>query len=54
VDGLANRVCGFAEIEIEHPMRVGDHGSGCLRANRAVVSRTALWVGNKLVTGQRC
>src|ERR1700735_3527811 len=24
--GLANRVRGFAEIEIEHPMRVGNHG----------------------------
>src|SRR6202790_5042180 len=24
--GLADRVRGFAEIEIEHPMRVGNHG----------------------------
>ena len=24
--GLADRVRGFAEIEVEHPMRVGDHG----------------------------
>ena len=35
--GFADRVRGFAEIEIEHPMRVGDHGraasgqiGGCL------------------------
>ena len=26
VHGFANRVRGFAEIEIEHPMRVGNHG----------------------------
>src|ERR1700682_1580980 len=26
MDGLANRVRGFAEIEIEYPIRVGDHG----------------------------
>src|ERR1700710_838041 len=26
IDGLANRIRGFAEIEIEHPVRVGNHG----------------------------
>jgi hypothetical protein len=24
--GLADRIRSFAKIEIEHPMRVGDHG----------------------------
>src|SRR4051795_7937133 len=26
INGLANRVRGLAEIEVEHPIRVGDHG----------------------------
>src|SRR5260370_32917299 len=34
VHGFADRVRSFAEIEIEHPLRVGNHGRG-LRANRA-------------------
>ena len=29
--GFADRVGGLAEIEIEHPMRIGDHGRGGLR-----------------------
>jgi hypothetical protein len=28
VDGFAQRIRGFTEIEIEHPIRVGDHGGG--------------------------
>ena len=31
--GLADRVRGLAEIEIEHPLRVGDHGRGLRRHN---------------------
>ncbi len=33
--GFADGVRGFAEIEIEHPLRVGDHGRDGLRANNA-------------------
>ena len=31
--GLADRIRGLAEIEIEHPLRVGDHGRGLRRHN---------------------
>src|SRR5271163_2331417 len=34
-DGLANRVRGLAEIEIEHPIRVGNHSA--LRAVQLTV-----------------
>src|SRR3954447_15153090 len=37
-DRLANRIRGLAEIEIEHPLRVGDHlmfASGRMRGSRA-------------------
>ena len=49
--GLAYRIRGFAEIEIEHPMRVGNHGRA---ASGQIVrsSRTALFFADKLVTGR--
>src|ERR1700687_754420 len=52
VHGFAYSVRGFAEIEVEHPMRGGNHG--CLRAIVRLISRTALCFGNKLVTGRSC
>ena len=48
--GFADRVRGLAEIEIEHPMRVGNHGRAASGQIVRLVSRTALFVGNKLVT----
>src|SRR6185437_6906903 len=36
--GFADRVRGFAEIEVEHPMRIGNHGRAASGANRAACS----------------
>ena len=36
MNGLANRIRGFAEIEIEHPVRVGDHGRAASGASGVI------------------
>ena len=52
VHGIADGVRGFTKIEVEHPMRVGNHG-GAPGKYRGRIWRTALCLGNKLVTGRR-
>ena len=42
-DGLANRVRGLAEIEIEHPLRVGNHLDVCLRVGCAGHAQSLLF-----------
>jgi hypothetical protein len=41
--GLAYRIRGFAKIEVEHPMRVGNHGRAA-SGNILRLSRTALFL----------
>src|SRR5258706_15791237 len=53
VHGLADSVRGFAEIEVEHPVRVWDHGRAA-SGQSCGLSRTDLCFGNKLVTGRSC
>ena len=48
--GLAQRIRGFAEVEIEHPVGVGNHG-GRAPANRPFLNHYALIPGPDLVTG---
>src|SRR5450631_3081853 len=47
---LAYGVGGFAEIEVEHPMRVGNHGGAASGQIVRLFSPTALFSGNGLVT----
>src|SRR5437763_7747604 len=47
-DRFADSIRGLAEIEIEHPMRIGNHGRHAYRTNQ--LFGTALFSGNKLVT----
>jgi hypothetical protein len=49
MNGLAERIRGFAEIEIEHPIRVGNHGRAAFRATDLRL-RTALFFARQLVT----
>jgi len=35
LNGFANRIRGFAEIEVEHPLRVGNHGPAASRSMTA-------------------
>jgi hypothetical protein len=44
---LADRICGLAEIEVEHPKCVGDHGR--LRRIKTLF-QTALFFADTLVT----
>src|ERR1700729_3383399 len=52
VHGLAQRIRGLAEVEIEHPVCVGNHG-GRPPAKSNVVSNYALILESHLVTGDR-
>ncbi len=50
---FADRVRGFAEIEIEHPLRVGNHGPAASRQMYGLLC-TALFFAHELVTGRTC
>mgnify|MGYP003693626887 CR=1 FL=1 len=52
VNGLADRVRGLAEIEVEHPLRVGNHGRAASGKLTAML-RTALFLANAACHGPK-
>ena len=53
MDGLANRIRGLAEIEIEHPVRVGNHGGAASGKSVYGLLPTGLLPRNALVTASK-
>jgi hypothetical protein len=51
--GIANRIRGLAEIEVEHSMRVGNHGGVASGQIMLLLSRTAIFLAIQLVTARQ-